>query len=734
MPKIRIPAKFKSAMQKWQSVSRPRVAAYLGRTDGTIAGTRANFIWVTDTNGFEQQVFNDVLPANKWGFGLPVWIERIEQSQYWQVVGIHQVYDQPVAKGTLEHSTSHTAYGNDPVWVWADQFMPWLCVPASLTLKIYRMGYWSGSTWIDASIETLNMATHVPTSGARYALLEVDTDGTLEVTDGSVVAAKELLEMTDIPSPTAGRLGLCAVRLYAGQTVIIKNGTNKDIYDLRFSRGMGNAGGSTPGGADTQVQVNDGGVLAGFSTFTFRKVNPALKVGNLLFDCTDVTGSKAINWRDRAGIPAFTDEIIQAATYPTPQFNLIMFKDDYSNLQDSGKKTTDFEPANANIQSHIGSTSNPHSVTAAQAGADITSGTTHAATSKTTPVDADEVPILDSAATYGLKKLTWANIKATLKTYLDTLYQAVSAELTAIAGLSPSNDDVIQRKSGAWANRTMAQLAADLTTLAPLASPALTGNPTAPTASAADNDTSIATTGFVQSEKANGWTPGTGTWSYSSADAPTFVISINADVTGIISVGMRIKLTQTTVKYFIVTAVGSFGSGVTLVTVYGGTDYTLANAAISSPFISPVKTPFGFPISPTKWTVEYSSSTGAIQASPTTGQWYNCGSKSTSIPIGGWLLSYSNSVYCQSAAAGGQTVYCTLSTASNSSSDSAFNCGAGAQNPGTYLYEITQMSKYVVLAAKTTYYVNIMCATASINIGDDAARFPTIIRAVCAYI
>jgi len=37
-----------------------------------------------------------------------------------------------------------------------------------------------------------------------------------------------------------------------------------------------------------------------------------------------------------------------------------------------------------------------------------------------------------------------------------------------------------------------------LTSLAPLASPALTGNPTAPTATALDNDTTIATTAFVQ--------------------------------------------------------------------------------------------------------------------------------------------------------------------------------------------------------------------------------------------
>lgn len=51
----------------------------------------------------------------------------------------------------------------------------------------------------------------------------------------------------------------------------------------------------------------------------------------------------------------------------------------------------------------------------------IAPGTT-AATSKSTPVDADELPLVDSAASNILKKLTWANLKATLKSYFDTLY------------------------------------------------------------------------------------------------------------------------------------------------------------------------------------------------------------------------------------------------------------------------------------------------------------------------
>lgn len=45
---------------------------------------------------------------------------------------------------------------------------------------------------------------------------------------------------------------------------------------------------------------------------------------------------------------------------------------------------------------------------------------------------------------------------------LDTEKQTLDSDLTAIAGLSPSNDDILQRKSGAWTNRTVSQLKTDI--------------------------------------------------------------------------------------------------------------------------------------------------------------------------------------------------------------------------------------------------------------------------------
>lgn len=40
--------------------------------------------------------------------------------------------------------------------------------------------------------------------------------------------------------------------------------------------------------------------------------------------------------------------------------------------------------------------------------------------------------------------------------------QPLDSDLTAIAALTPANDDVVQRKAGVWTNRTMAQLKTDL--------------------------------------------------------------------------------------------------------------------------------------------------------------------------------------------------------------------------------------------------------------------------------
>jgi hypothetical protein len=109
---------------------------------------------------------------------------------------------------------------------------------------------------------------------------------------------------------------------------------------------------------------------------------------------------------------------------------------------------------------------------------------------------------------------------------------------------------------------------------------------------------------------ADGWVDDTATtWTYASAS--TFTVS--GDVTATFTKGTRIKLTQTGVKYFVVVG-SSFGGGNTTVTITGGTDYTLANAAISANYYSYAVNPQGYP----GW-FDYTPTLKATSSDPTLG-------------------------------------------------------------------------------------------------------------------
>jgi hypothetical protein len=90
----------------------------------------------------------------------------------------------------------------------------------------------------------------------------------------------------------------------------------------------------------------------------------------------------------------------------------------------------------------------------------------------------------------------------------------------------------------------------------------------------------------------DGWILDLNTYNWTYVSATTFIVS--GDVRTRFPVGTKIKLTQTTVKYFYVVST-SYSSPNTTITVSGGSDYTLANAAITLPYYSYVENPQGFP-------------------------------------------------------------------------------------------------------------------------------------------
>lgn len=88
----------------------------------------------------------------------------------------------------------------------------------------------------------------------------------------------------------------------------------------------------------------------------------------------------------------------------------------------------------------------------------------------------------------------------------------------------------------------------------------------------------------------DGWTAANETWTYASSTTFTIV----GDATSKYQKGDKLRLVQTTTKYFYVIGI-SFGGVDTTVTVTGGSDYSIANASITAPHFSHIENPVGFP-------------------------------------------------------------------------------------------------------------------------------------------
>jgi len=84
----------------------------------------------------------------------------------------------------------------------------------------------------------------------------------------------------------------------------------------------------------------------------------------------------------------------------------------------------------------------------------------------------------------------------------------------------------------------------------------------------------------------DGWLEAKETWAYASATT----ITVPSGAASKYSKGDKIKLTQTSVKYFYIVGVAN-----TLLTITAGATYTLVDAAITNNFYSKAASPLGFP-------------------------------------------------------------------------------------------------------------------------------------------
>lgn len=168
----------------------------------------------------------------------------------------------------------------------------------------------------------------------------------------------------------------------------------------------------------------------------------------------------------------------------------------------------------------------------------------------------------------------------------------------------------------------------------------------------------------------DGWVDAAESWAYASATT----ITVPSGAASKYAKGDKIKLTQTTVKYFYIVGVAD-----TVLTVTGGSDYTVANAAISANYYSHQTSPVGFPMemncAALTWnTSDIDNGTGGQQ--PTAGSHKFCIIGNKLFLRGAWANS---NVFKNGA---GATISTSALPATLPANTSFFNLPCGIANPG----------------------------------------------------
>jgi len=92
----------------------------------------------------------------------------------------------------------------------------------------------------------------------------------------------------------------------------------------------------------------------------------------------------------------------------------------------------------------------------------------------------------------------------------------------------------------------------------------------------------------------SGWIPWRGTWTYAGVQDEFSTFTVSGDQTAIFTEATKIKLTQTTEKFFVVVK-SEYSSPNTTVTVWGHITFSLVNAAITNPVYSREESPAAWP-------------------------------------------------------------------------------------------------------------------------------------------
>ena len=201
-----------------------------------------------------------------------------------------------------------------------------------------------------------------------------------------------------------------------------------------------------------------------------------------------------------------------------------------------------------------------------------------------------------------------------------------------------------------------------------------------------------------------GWISSNETWTYASVDNPTGVITISGDKTSKYSLGMKIKFKNAAnVIYGFITKINYSSPNTTLTFLHEINPSTsqalhlMTNSAITENYYSTVKSPYGFPLDKTKWSITHQILT--------TANLNNSGYSTIDtarVPVGLWSLT------CKMML--GQTISSQVnatigwSTSSTSWSNNKYKLFGSVKLSGNIFEMLVSPCNIIETTSKTTWY------------------------------
>lgn len=412
---------------------------YLGNREGVVKADNLNNVWVLLFNGSVVKARNKVAPLVS---RTPVAVGYTkEDPKLLQVLRVMNVYDRNTQPYLPPHAKSHSWPGADTVSIRAEQIVPGLALPSGgMVVQYYGWPYEIDGAWYYIRSREFDLTSYIPETGAVWVSVEVDDAGDITYTESDPAASKDLLTFAMLPVVPETRVMLFAVKCYTGQTEVVKTELDNDIFDPRLTlhaRQAAAVWGEITGTITDQTDLISylNSLIGSFVIDLPVKTTPVNDDRFVLGDSEDSYATAQVTWTNiKATLKAYFDTLYQAALGYT--------------AENTSNKT----------DAMAGNTASSTKYLSAKGVYDWAVATFQAALGYTAENSANKTDTMSGNTASSTKYLSAKGVYD----WAVATFQAISTALSQIAGLTPSDDDILQRKSGAWTNRTIAQYKSDL--------------------------------------------------------------------------------------------------------------------------------------------------------------------------------------------------------------------------------------------------------------------------------